>query len=208
MTEFTSEFIAETRETIKQITPLPWYACSCGKCGMISGDKELIATATRGNWGDDYPIIKPVGGSIGGQYEVVMEQITCGHIPPETGNANAQYIAEACTNYPKALDYIEHLQKRVDELEATISNQSKLVYKFKNMASDLQSENDFLKNNPEAEKYYYQKWVEGKQRIAELEEALAKIANYESMRFRLSPYEYGVLEQIVGIAEHALKGEK
>lgn len=117
MTEFTSEFIAETRETIKQISPLPWYACSCGKCGMISGDKELIATATRGNWGDDYPIIKPVGGSIGGQYEVVMEQITCGHIPPETGNANAQYIAEACTNYPKALDHIEQLQKRVQELE-------------------------------------------------------------------------------------------
>jgi len=28
------------------------------------------------------------------------------------------------------------------------------------------------------------------------------------MRFRLSPYEYGVLEQIVGIAEHALKGDK
>jgi hypothetical protein len=42
-------------------------------------------------------------------------------------------------------------------------------------------------------------------RVEELEEALAKIASYESMRFRLSPYEYGVLEQIVGIAEHALR---
>lgn len=42
-------------------------------------------------------------------------------------------------------------------------------------------------------------------RIVELEEALAKIANYESMRFKLSPYEYGLLEQIVGIAEHALR---
>jgi peptidoglycan hydrolase CwlO-like protein len=43
------------------------------------------------------------------------------------------------------------------------------------------------------------------QRIVELEEALAKIASYESMRFKLSPYEYGLLEQIVGIAEHALR---
>jgi hypothetical protein len=42
-------------------------------------------------------------------------------------------------------------------------------------------------------------------RVQELEEALAKIANYESMRFKLSPYEYGLLEQIVGIAEHALR---
>ena len=128
MTKFTSEFIAKTRETIKQISPLPWKACSCGKCGMISGDKDLIATATRGNWGDDYPIIKPVGGSIGGQYEVVMEQITYGHVPPETGNINAQYIAEACTNYPEALDHIEQLQKRVQELEKESNRISVLLH--------------------------------------------------------------------------------
>jgi hypothetical protein len=69
-----------------------------------------------------------------------------------------------------ALDHIERLQKRIEELEAAISNQSALVYKFENMASDLLAENDLLKNNPEAEKYYYQKWVDGKQRIAELEQ--------------------------------------
>ena len=85
-------------------------------------------------------------------------------------NACILFGEPATTEFIKALDYIERLQKRVEELEATISNQSALVYKFKNMASDLQSENDFLKNNPEAEKYYYQKWVEGKQRIAELEQ--------------------------------------
>jgi hypothetical protein len=112
------------------------------------------------------------------------------------------------SDVPKLKDIpkiIEELRTRVQELEVAISNQSALVYKFENMARDLQSENDFLKNNPEAEKYYYQKWVEGKQRIVELEEALAKIASYESMRFKLSPYEYGLLEQIVGIAEHALR---
>lgn len=127
MTEFTSEFIAETRETIKQISHLPWKACSCGKCGQISNEKDCIAIATRGNWGDDYPIIKPVGGSIGGQYEVVMEQITYGHIPPETGNANAQYIAEACNNYPEALDHIERLQKRIAELECQLKSKQIVI---------------------------------------------------------------------------------
>ena len=110
MKEFTPKWIAKARERMKHISPLPWKACSCGKCGMITGEKDLIATATRGDWGDDYPIIKPVGGSIGGQYEVVMEQITYGHVPPETGNINAQYIAEACNNYPEALDESERLQ--------------------------------------------------------------------------------------------------
>ena len=120
MTEFTPKWIAKAREQMKHISPLPWEACSCGKCGQISNEKDCIAIATRGNWGDDYPIIKPVGGSIGGQYEVVMEQITYGHVPPETGNNNAQYIAEACNNYPEALDHIEQQAKRIEELEATI----------------------------------------------------------------------------------------
>jgi len=71
-------------------------------------------------------------------------------------NACIFFGEPATTEFIKALDYIEHLQARVQELE----------------------------------------------------EALAKIANYESARFRLSPYEYGVLEQIVGIAEHALKGDR
>ena len=52
----------------------------------------------------------------------------------------------------------------------------------------------------------YDSLKEMKARVEELEEALTKIASYESMRFKLSPYEYGLFEQIVGIAEHALKG--
>ena len=117
MTEFTSEFIEKQKEQLKHISPLPWRACSCGKCGQIRNNQDCIAIATRGDWGDDYPVIKPVGGSIGGQYEVVMEQITYGHISPEIGNINSQYIAEACTNYPEALNEIEKLQQRVKELE-------------------------------------------------------------------------------------------
>lgn len=123
-----------------------------------------------------------------------------------------------------ALDEIEHLQARVGELEIYNKNFHLACIN----ALDLHRESDVpkLKDIPkiieelrtrvqEIEMFqdlvnrwsdqYYRDTNKLKQRIAELEEALAKIANYESMRFRLSPYEYGVLEQIVGIAEHALR---
>ena len=154
MTEFSSEWIAQTREQLKLVSPLPWKACSCGKCGQISNEKDCIAIATRGNWGDDYPIIKPVGGSISGQYEVVMEQITYGHLPPETGNNNAQYIAEACTNYPEALDHIERLQKRIAELEAVNEDQALIIsqndYAYtidrEMMEAEIKESNDLLRS--------------------------------------------------------------
>jgi len=154
MTEFSSEWIAQTREQLKLVSPLPWKACSCGKCGQISNEKDCIAIATRGNWGDDYPIIKPVGGSISGQYEVVMEQITYGHLPPETGNNNAQYIAEACTNYPEAIDHIERLQKRIAELEAVNEDQALIIsqndYAYtidrEMMEAEIKESNDLLRS--------------------------------------------------------------
>lgn len=117
MTKFTKEKIAEVREQIKLISPLPWKACPCGKCGQVMNKVDCIAIATRGDWGDDYPDIRRIGGSIEGKFEVFMNKITYGHIPTETGNINSQYIAEACTNYPEALDHIELLQKRIAELE-------------------------------------------------------------------------------------------
>ena len=145
MTEFTPKWIAKAKEQMKHISPLPWKACSCGKCGMITGEKDLIATATRGDWGDDYPIIKPVGGSIGGQYEVVMEQLTYGHVPPETGSINAQYIAEACNNYPEALDEIERLQDLMLAYENDLVLLS--VYgKLKRAEAEIKESNDLLRS--------------------------------------------------------------
>jgi len=117
MTEFTTEWIEKVREQIKSISPLPWRACSCGKCGQISNETDCIAIATRGNWGDNYPDIRRISGSIEGKFEVFMNQITYGNIPPETGNANANYIAEACTNYPEALNVIEQLRKENELLQ-------------------------------------------------------------------------------------------
>ena len=107
--EFTKEFIEEQQKLLDNVSPRPWHACTCGKCGMISGDEDLIATATHGDWGDDYPDMRRVGGSIEGKVETFMNQITYGHIPEETGKANAKYIEQACNNYPDALNEISRL---------------------------------------------------------------------------------------------------
>ena len=118
MTEFTPEWIEESRELLNRISPLPWKACDCGKCGQISNKIDCVAKATIGDWGDDYPSIRRIGGSIEGRFETYMEQITYGSVSKDEGIANAKYIADACNNYPKALDEIARLQSRVQELEA------------------------------------------------------------------------------------------
>ena len=117
MTEFTPEWIEESRELLNRISPLPWKACDCGKCGQISNKIDCVAKATIGDWGDDYPSIRRIGGSIEGRFETYMEQITYGSVSKDEGIANAKYIAEACNNYPNALDEITRLQSRVQELE-------------------------------------------------------------------------------------------
>ena len=117
----------EQKELLNSISPLPWYACGCGKCGQVSNNKDCIAVATMGDWGDDYPSIRRIGGSIEGKFETYMEQITYGNIPKETGHANAKYIEQACNNYPKALNEIQCLQTRVQELEA---EQSEITQAF------------------------------------------------------------------------------
>jgi len=114
MTEFTPEWIEEQKEMLSRISPLPWRACGCGKCGQISNKIDCVAKATIGDWGDDYPSIRRIGGSIEGRFETYMEQITYGTVSKDEGIANAKYIADACNNYPKALDEIQRLQAIIE----------------------------------------------------------------------------------------------
>ena len=112
----------------------------------------------------------------------------------------------------------ERLQKYKEKLisDATQNEFVLLAYhdSLKEMIArvrELEQERDYLDTKCAAFENDFvlldvtEKLKKAEARIAELEEALAKIANYESMRFKLSPYEYGLLEQIVGIAEHALR---
>ena len=114
-----------------------------------------------------------------------------------------------------ALDEIERLQKENKELKEFVDATrptgiceictSNIISRYESLQARVQELEMFQDLVNRWSDQYYRDTNKLKQRIAELEEALAKIANYESMRFRLSPYEYGVLEQIVGIAEHALR---
>jgi hypothetical protein len=69
-----------------------------------------------------------------------------------------------------ALDEIECLQAENGKQKIAIANQGKIINKYQKQSTDLQYELDTIKNNPEAEKYYFEKWTELKQRIAELEQ--------------------------------------
>ena len=64
-------------------TPGPWSACNKGKCccKMVTSKDHPIATIEHGKWGDDYPSIRLVGGSIERKAEAYMEQITYGESP-------------------------------------------------------------------------------------------------------------------------------
>jgi hypothetical protein len=78
-------------------TPGPWSWCDCpGNCGHIGSASDHLATVTFGGWGNTYPAMRPIDGSIiSGQYEVYMETDYFGDVPIEQAKANARLIASA-----------------------------------------------------------------------------------------------------------------
>lgn len=54
-----------------------------------------VAQVTNGDWGDDYPSIRLVGGSLDRKAEAYMEQITYGHVSEPTARANWRLISAA-----------------------------------------------------------------------------------------------------------------
>lgn len=97
---------------------LPWRACGEDRggcvCGHITNAKDLVATVTRGKWGDDYPSIRLVGGSLDRKAEAYMEQITYGEIDDETAKANAAFIVKCCNNFDGLLESLKRMTAIVD----------------------------------------------------------------------------------------------
>jgi hypothetical protein len=86
------------RHKMSKHTPGPWSLCNDGekcKCGQIWSADFPIAKVTKGKWGDPYPAIRPVGGSIGRQYEAYIELIEYGEVPEDVAMANGRLIARA-----------------------------------------------------------------------------------------------------------------
>jgi len=92
------EIFDEWRENeIRKFTKGPWSACNDGKCdcNQISGNGCHIAKVTMGEWGDDYPSIRLIGGALDRKAEAYMERIPCGYIDKEEAKANLHLIAAA-----------------------------------------------------------------------------------------------------------------
>ena len=108
MTEFTSEWIAKQKEILNN---------SVTKSNQLAG---IDNTVVVGVYGYDEEV---------GYYDYNKFA--------DCGNKNdAEFIYHSCMNYPKALDHIERLQKRVQELEA-----------LNECITDLQIEIDDLKRS-------------------------------------------------------------
>lgn len=80
-------------------TPGPWSVCGderggC-KCNTIMSENHPIATFERGEWGNEWPSLRVVGGSLDRTAEPYMEFDAMGEIPDAEALANARLIAAA-----------------------------------------------------------------------------------------------------------------
>jgi len=124
MTEFTSEFIAELKNIVSKATPTPYYFCvypdqiSENETHPLEG-KELKIIACPGDGNHIFGIFAE-GEWVNDYFDFVEN--------------NAEYIVIACNNLPKALDHIERLQARVEELN---ERNQKLISENSTMAGKL-----------------------------------------------------------------------
>lgn len=115
-------------------TPEPWSlcgekrgGCQCGQIWSPAADAP-VADVIHGPWGDTYPSLRPIGSSIEGKFEAVVEMIEYGVVDMEAAKANAARIV-ACVNAlanrnPAAIDGV------VKALEKLASGRH-IHYKFK-----------------------------------------------------------------------------
>lgn len=104
----TDDLVQRLRALAESAIPGPWIecghsigGCSCGSIWSKAIDAP-VATATIGEWGDDYPEVRFVetdgyraGNPPGLRPEAYMEKIVYGEIPEKKGKATAAFIA-AC----------------------------------------------------------------------------------------------------------------
>lgn len=78
-------------------TPGPWRACNNGECSckVVGWKDHPVAKVFSGEWGDEFPSIRLVGGSLELKAEPYMERFAYGTIPEDEAKANARLISAA-----------------------------------------------------------------------------------------------------------------
>lgn len=102
------------RARAAKATAGPWTACCAHNlkgCSHVMHEDGMVAEATKGKWGDDYPSLRFVDGSIDRKVEAYMEQITYGEVSDEQANANKVFIAHARQDIPALLAHIDSLER-------------------------------------------------------------------------------------------------
>lgn len=89
-------------------TPGPWSLCHDGKCPcmQVGSEHHPVCTVVSGTWGDTYPALRIVGGSLEQKAEPYIEQIPYGEIPKEVAIANGILISKAPEMYKTINDMI------------------------------------------------------------------------------------------------------
>ncbi len=77
---------------------------------MIMCDDYPVAEVTKGPWGDTYPALRVVGGSIDGKAEAYLERIEYGHVPEAEALANRAFIREAPADISALIAEVERLR--------------------------------------------------------------------------------------------------
>lgn len=105
-------------------TPTPWTICGGGKCSCLAiwCPDHPIAKVDAGEWGDEYPAMRRVGGSLDNKYEAYMELIGYGSIDMEVARANGRFIVKAVNSYDEAMMMLgdvpgENLIERLTKLQ-------------------------------------------------------------------------------------------
>ena len=96
----------------------PWSICGAKdcKCGTVNCADHPIAQVTSGEWGDEYPAMRRVGGSLENHYEAYIERIGYGEVPKDEAKANARLISAA----PDLLEFVQQIFNGIDTGMITI----------------------------------------------------------------------------------------
>jgi hypothetical protein len=86
-------------------------------------DDYPVAVVESGKWGDRFPSIRLVGGSLSVKAEPYMDMIEYGKIPQEEAEANAAFIVQAVNSHEALVERLQESETLLIGLQALCIHQ-------------------------------------------------------------------------------------